>query len=124
MGCCARRTTTRSTAECRPSSSKSPNGNRTTLTVLEGAVELKCRPSREADIFGSFPKRLWSSLAKVQIPTEVLYGQSTYPFIAGAVARWMALNPHVSGHTLAGGHCFMQEDAETAARRVTAFLLR
>lgn len=94
------------------------------LKEVEGAVELKCRPSREADIFGSFPKRLWSSLAKVQIPTEVLYGQSTYPFIAGAVARWMALNPHVSGHTLAGGHCFMQEDAETAARRVTAFLLR
>ena len=31
---------------------------------------------------------MWSSLAKVQTPTEVLYGQSTYPFIAGAVARW------------------------------------
>ena len=25
---------------------------------------------------------------KVQTPTEVLYGQSTYPFIAGAVARF------------------------------------
>ena len=39
------------------------------LKPLGAAVELKCRPSREADIFGSYPKRLWSSLAKVQTPT-------------------------------------------------------
>ena len=94
------------------------------MAQVEGGVQLKCRPSREADIFGSFPKRLWSSLGKVQTPTEVLYGQSTYPFIAGAVARWSALNPHISAQTVAGGHCFMQEDAEDSARRVAAFLLR
>lgn len=93
------------------------------LKTVDGGVELKCRPSREADIFGSFPKRLWSSLAKVQTPTQVLYGQSTYPFIAGAVARWSALNPHVSGQIVAGGHCFMQEDPLTAAARVSDFLL-
>ncbi|MDP3847009.1 MAG: alpha/beta hydrolase [Pseudomonas sp.] len=93
------------------------------LKSLEAGVELKCRPSREADIFGSFPKRLWSSLAKVQIPTQVIYGLQTYPFIATAVARWSALSSHVSGQTVAGGHCFMQQDPEDSAQRVAAFLL-
>ena len=93
------------------------------LKSVEAGVELKCRPSREADIFGSFPKRLWSSLAKVQTPTQVIYGLDTYPFIATAVARWSALNAHVSGQTVAGGHCFMQQDPEDSAQRVAAFLL-
>jgi pimeloyl-ACP methyl ester carboxylesterase len=93
------------------------------LKPVPSGVELKCRPSREADIFGSYPKRLWSSLAKVQTPTQVIYGLRTYPFIASSVARWSALNAHVSAQTVAGGHCFMQEDPQDAAQRVAAFLL-
>lgn len=88
-----------------------------------GAVELKCRPSREAEIFSSFPKRLWPSLAKVVTPTQVLYGQNSYPFVAKAVARWCALNPIVSGQVVAGGHCFMQEHSADSAERVRDFLL-
>jgi pimeloyl-ACP methyl ester carboxylesterase len=87
-------------------------------------VELKCRPSREADIFSSFPKRLWPSLAKVATPTQVLYGQRSYPFVAKSVARWCASNGHVSAHVVEGGHCFMQEQPQDTAVRVANFLLQ
>ena len=94
------------------------------LKDSDKGVELKCRPSREADIFSSFPKRLWPSLAKVATPTQVLYGQRSYPFVAKSVARWCAGNGHVSGHVVAGGHCFMQEQPEDTATRVGDFLLQ
>jgi pimeloyl-ACP methyl ester carboxylesterase len=37
------------------------------------------QPSREADIFASFPRRLWRSLGKVQTPVKVDYGDKTFP---------------------------------------------
>lgn len=89
----------------------------------DGQVELKCRPSREAEIFASCPRRLWSSLGKVSTPTLVLHGDHSYPFVAQSVARWCAGNPHVSGRTVPGGHCFMQEQPADTARRVAEFLL-
>ena len=36
----------------------------------DGGVELKCRPSRESDLFGSYPRRLWATLAKVRTPVK------------------------------------------------------
>jgi len=93
------------------------------LKDTEAGVELKCRPSREAEIFGSFPKRLWPSLAKVVTPTQVIYGQRSYAFVAKSVARWCAGNPHVHAQVVPGGHCFMQEQAQDCAERVRAFLL-
>ncbi|KAF1051567.1 MAG: 2-(acetamidomethylene)succinate hydrolase [Stenotrophomonas maltophilia] len=93
------------------------------LRDTDEGVELKCRPSREAEIFSSFPRRLWSSLARIQTPTRVLYGEATYPFVPRAVARLCALNPRVSAQGVAGGHCFMQEFPEDSAARASAFLL-
>lgn len=93
------------------------------IRAVDGGVELKCRPSREAEIFSSFPKRLWPSLAKVTTPTCVLFGERTYPFVPKAVARWCAQNPRVSGVSVAGGHCFMQEYPQDSAERVARFLL-
>jgi len=87
-----------------------------------GGVELKCAPTREAEIFGSFPRRLWSSLARVATPTLVLHGHDTYPFVPRAVARWCELNPAVSARQVAGGHCFMQEDPAASATLIAAFL--
>ena len=89
----------------------------------EGGVELKCRPSREAEIFGSFPRRLWTSLAKVRTPVNVEYGAQTYPFVASAVQRWRSINPLIGAEQVPGGHCFMQQDPPAAARRIKAFLL-
>ncbi|CAD5107126.1 alpha/beta fold hydrolase [Zestomonas carbonaria] len=94
------------------------------MVEVEGGIELKCRPSREAEIFSSCPKRLWPSLGKIVTPSLILYGQRTYPFVARSVARLTAQNAHVSAHQVAGGHCFMQEFPEDSARRVADFLLQ
>ena len=89
----------------------------------EGVV-LKCRPSREVEIFSSFPSRMWAQLAAIQAPTLVLHGQHTYPFVPHSVQRLTALNHHVEASQVAGGHCFMQEDPATAALQVLDFLQR
>lgn len=89
----------------------------------DGGVELKCKPQREAEIFGSFPKRLWSSLKRVSAPTLVMYGRKTYPFISASVTRWQAGNTNVKSMIVDGGHCFMQEYPQITAQRVTDFLL-
>ena len=91
---------------------------------VEGGVELKCRPSREAEIFSSFPKRLWPSLGRIVTPTLVLHGQNSYPFVAKSVARLTAQNGHVSALVVDGGHCFMQEFPASSAERTAEFLLR
>ena len=94
------------------------------LKDTEQGVELKCRPSREADIFSSYPKRLWPSLGKVSTPTQVLYGQRSYPFVAKSVARWCAQQWPCQRPCVPGGHCFMQEQPVDSAARVVHFLLQ
>lgn len=93
------------------------------LADVEDGVRLKCRPSREAEIFGSMPDRLWSLLARVRTPVHVLHARHTFPFVSESVARWAGLNDHVSAQQAPGGHCFMQEHPADAARLVTAQLL-
>ncbi|KNX78145.1 alpha/beta hydrolase [Pseudomonas sp. 250J] len=87
----------------------------------EGVV-LKCRPSREVEIFSSFPERMWQQLGRIQTPTRILYGEQTYPFVPHSVQRLAGLNAQVSARQVAGGHCFMQEDPQVAAEQVLAFL--
>ncbi|MEE1890573.1 alpha/beta fold hydrolase [Pseudomonas carassii] len=87
----------------------------------EGVV-LKCRPSREVEIFSSFPERMWQQLGRIQTPTRILYGEQTYPFVPHSVQRLAGLNAKVSAQQVAGGHCFMQEDPQMAAEQVLAFL--
>ncbi len=93
------------------------------LADAEDGVRLKCRPSREAEIFGSMPDRLWSLLARVRTPVHVLHAEHTFPFVSESVARWTNLNDHVSAEQVPGGHCFMQEHPGDAARLVAAQLL-
>ena len=85
-------------------------------------VVLKCRPSREVEIFSSFPERMWTHLTRIQTPTRILYGEHTYPFVPHSVQRLAALNHQVSAQQVAGGHCFMQEDPAAAAEQVMSFL--
>ena len=93
------------------------------LVDAEDGVRLKCRPSREAEIFGSMPDRLWSLLARVRTPVHVLHAEHTFPFVSESVARWTNLNDHVSAEQVPGGHCFMQERPDEAARGVAVQLL-
>jgi len=87
----------------------------------EGVV-LKCRPSREVEIFSSFPTRMWAHLAAIQAPTLVLHGEHTYPFVPHSAQRLATLNAQVEARQVAGGHCFMQEEPATAAQQVVDFL--
>lgn len=87
----------------------------------EGVV-LKCRPSREVEIFSSFPSRLWTHLADIRTPTTILHGSQTYPFVTGSVKRLARLNTSVSEEQMAGGHCFMQETPHDTAERVVTLL--
>ncbi|MDR6712868.1 pimeloyl-ACP methyl ester carboxylesterase [Pseudomonas hunanensis] len=87
----------------------------------EGVV-LKCRPSREVEIFSSFPQRMWSSLAAISTPTCILYGEQTYPFVPRSVQRLAAINPAVSAQQVPGGHCFMQEHPAATAEQVLSAL--
>lgn len=88
----------------------------------EQGVELKCRPSREAEVFDSMPKRLWPSLKRIQTPTLLIHGDKTYPFVIQAAHRLKAVNSRVRVQNLPGGHCFMQEAPQIAASEVLAFL--
>ncbi|MCC6075726.1 alpha/beta fold hydrolase [Pseudomonas sp. GCM10022188] len=93
------------------------------LRAVADGVELKCRPSREAEIFASYPRRLWRALAQVATPTLVLHGMDSYPFVGQGVARWCAINHRISARRVAGGHCFMQEEETDCAARLRDWLL-
>lgn len=82
------------------------------------AVGLKCPPELEAQVFSTFPRRLWRSIKSVSTPMHVIYGDSSYDFVRASVPRWAALNPKVTAERLPGGHCFMQQDPDRAARVV------
>lgn len=89
----------------------------------EAGVELKCRPSREAEIFSTAPDRLWGLLGRVRTPTLVLHAARTFPFITESVDRWRAMNDAVTAQEVPGGHCFMQEHPAATARLVRDWLL-
>ncbi|UAW99266.1 alpha/beta hydrolase [Halopseudomonas nanhaiensis] len=86
-------------------------------------VVLKCRPSREAEVFESFPNRTWHWLGQVQAPTLILHGDASYPFVAESAGKLSRRNPSFSERVVPGGHCFMLEDSAMAAEQTRAFLL-
>ncbi len=89
-----------------------------------GQVQLKCSPALESTIFSTMPERLWSRLRRIAVPTLLLHGDTTMPFVKTGCARAHAHNaPHVHVQVTAGGHCFMQEHPEDTAARVRAHLL-
>ncbi|WP_150299272.1 alpha/beta fold hydrolase [Pseudomonas profundi] len=87
-----------------------------------GSVTLKCQPSREAEVFESWPSRLWSGLRKIQTPTLLMHGDVTYPFVKQSAQRLARTSPCVTERELPGGHCFMLEDSRRAAGEVVRFL--
>ncbi len=89
--------------------------------TLEG-VTLKCSPKREAEIFGSYPKRLWSTLPKVQTPTQILMATKSFPFIARSMEELKAYRAY-DIQSVEGGHCFMQEDPKATAAKIKHWFL-
>lgn len=91
---------------------------------VKGGVKLKCPPSREADIFSSGPDRLWSSVGRIRVPTLILHGQDSMPFVGPSAMQAASINDHIEARQVEGGHCFMQQDPIAAAERARAFLLQ
>lgn len=92
------------------------------LADAQQGVTLKCTVKREADIFSSYPKRLWSSLSKIKTPTKILAGSDSFPFIARSLER-LEGRGGFDIETLQGGHCFMQEDPKLAAEKIKQWFL-
>jgi pimeloyl-ACP methyl ester carboxylesterase len=92
------------------------------VPAKEGGVTLRCRPEREAELFASYPKRLWPALYAVRTPTHVIYGAQSYSFVPKSVAHWQARNSAVTSEQSPGGHCFVMQYPEATAARVQARL--
>ncbi len=86
-----------------------------------GERVLCCPKELEAQIFERtvYP---WKYFPKLEVPTLILQGAGSYPFIAPAARLAQKQNPRVSVQTLAGGHCFMQESPPAATQAVRTFL--
>ncbi|MCP5161985.1 MAG: alpha/beta hydrolase [Hahellaceae bacterium] len=85
------------------------------LRPAKKGLELRCPPEREAAIFGSFPKRLWAHIEKVNCPTDLIYGDDTYPFVKQSAHAIRLSHPLFRVHQVKGRHCFMQEFPEATA---------
>jgi pimeloyl-ACP methyl ester carboxylesterase len=86
------------------------------MAPSEQGISLKCQPDREAEIFSSYPDKLWQQLSQPCLPLLVVYGNSSYPFVSKAVKKWQRRNPAVQSVIIEGGHCFMQEAPELTAQ--------
>lgn len=94
------------------------------MDTPDGHARLKCAPELESTIFSTMPQRLWSGLRRIAVPTLLLHGNDTMPFVRTGCARAHRHNrPHLHLQVTAGGHCFMQEDPVDAASRLRAHLL-
>lgn len=92
-----------------------------THSVDQGS-RLKCCPQRESEIFASAPKHLWRSIKKITIPTTLLYGANSYPFVLRSAEKLQKHKDNFSVIKMEGGHCFMQEKPkETVRQLVSAF---
>ncbi len=89
---------------------------------VSNELKLKCSPKREAEVFSSFPSKLWPALKQLNIPTHILYGQDSYGFVLKATVRLKRLNSQVYCDEIAGGHCFMQEEPKQAADHLLTIL--
>ena len=79
------------------------------LTHEDDGSRLKCQSSREAEIFGSFPRALWRKLNKAEGAKLLVYGDSTYPFVAKSARYWQKHRPQLHIEKVTGSHCFMQQ---------------
>lgn len=89
----------------------------------DGGLQLKCNPSREAEVFSTAPKGLWRQLKRVRTPCTLIHGQDSYPFVLDSARRLPRINACVQARAVEGGHCFMQERPQPTARLVQDYLL-
>ncbi|WP_421846815.1 alpha/beta fold hydrolase [Marinomonas sp.] len=88
----------------------------------KGHYQLGCPSWMEAAIFSSYPKRLWSVIAKISVPTYIIQGKDTFDYFKEAYRLAAKLNPNIQVIEVEGGHCFMQQHSTMAAQMVMDLL--
>ena len=83
--------------------------NSATHTTSTGEIKLACDPKWEANIFGSYPRRLWQSIAKTSVHVDIVVADNTYDFIKPAVKRATHLSRFIQYHYFGNNHCFPME---------------
>tara|TARA_R110001592_G_scaffold341482_1_gene630628 strand:+ start:21561 stop:22484 length:924 start_codon:yes stop_codon:yes gene_type:complete len=83
-----------------------------------GALCLKCPPEIEAEIFSSYPHKLWQAIERIQQPMLLMYGVKTYSFVLDSLPKIHQANPHYDFLEMPGGHCFMQESPQKTAEEI------
>lgn len=92
------------------------------LVETSNGLTLRCAPEREAEIFASFPKQLWSSLQRTKPNIQLIYGANSYSFVRKSALLFQQHCPHLQLLEVNGGHCFMQEDPGLSAELVLQWL--
>lgn len=90
------------------------------VTDETGTLTLKCPPNIEAEIFASYPHRLWQAIERIQQPMFMIYGAKTYPFVLDSLPKIHQANLYYEFLKVPGGHCFMQEYPQTTAEEIKA----
>ena len=90
----------------------------------QGEWQLKCLPSREAEVFSSYLPGLWKAIPTLHVPTDVIVGKETYPFVLESMQHWRKVNPRTNILEVEGGHCFMQQHPRRTAQVICELLLR
>lgn len=81
-------------------------------------VGLCCDKAIEARIYATLPYRLPLFVNRVRTPCVVISGDQSYDFVVKSVPNYCANNPVIEHREILGGHNFMLEQTENAARWV------
>lgn len=92
------------------------------LRVEEDGLHLITPPAHEAKVFGTTTKRLWPSIRRIHVRTDILRGEHSYPGMGVSFAIARRLNRKIHIHSTAGQHCMMQEFPEKTATRYLKLL--
>lgn len=87
-------------------------------------IALSCAPRWEGSIFGSYPKGLWQSVRKIDIPVDIIIAEKSYPFIPRAAKKAARINSNIQWHTFGKRHCFPMEEPEAAAKFIQQLLTK
>ena len=88
----------------------------------DNTVVLCCDRMLEAEIFATWPNRLWNSVRAVTDSTHIFMGKDTFSFALDAADTAQRCNAHIQTGRVEGDHFFMLEKPVETARRVLAEL--
>jgi pimeloyl-ACP methyl ester carboxylesterase len=95
-----------------------------TRPAPDGGLELAHPPEWEARIFATPPFAEWRYLARLCVPTLVLYGAQSAVFVARMAARWRRVRPDIGLQSIANsGHLLPMEQPQAVAEAIVRFFM-